>query len=437
MSTARLWAHPSARRYLIGQSLSLLGDSAMWLACGIWVRTLTGSNAAAGLTFLFFVAPALLAPVAGLIVDRLRRRPLLVGANVAGAVVLVPLLFVQGRQHVWIIYSVMFLYGLVNVLIAPAQSALLAVLLPSELLGKANAALRTVQEGLRVLAPLVGAGLFALLGGRAVALLDMATFLAAASFIATLRVTEERRAKAAAAKDGQPSTGGVRAIWREIGAGFAFVSGHLALRRVILGATLAALVIGFGESAGYAVVTDGLHRAPTFIGVLQAAQGVGAIAGGLTAALVMRRLGELRLTVAGLVLFAGGTALMGVASLEVVLVGRVLSGAGFPWAIIAIVTMLQRLSPAHLQGRVFAAFQVATSAPQSISIAIGAALIALLDYRLVLGTEALVILVSAAILARTPAGAPAAAEPSTDRTAAGSGPADRGPADRVEAMDVD
>src|SRR5574342_797638 len=106
MSTARLWAHPSARRYLIGQSLSLLGDSAMWLACGIWVRTLTGSNAAAGLTFLFFVAPALLAPVAGLIVDRLRRRPLLVGAKVAGAVVLVPLLFVQGRQHVWIIYSV-------------------------------------------------------------------------------------------------------------------------------------------------------------------------------------------------------------------------------------------------------------------------------------------------------------------------------------------
>ena len=186
MSARRLWADRHARRYLSGQALSLLGDSAMWLACGIWVRTLTGSNAAAALTFLFFIAPALLAPAAGLLVDRVRRRPLLIVANVAGAAMLAPLLLVNDRGDVWLIYTVMALYGFLNVLIAPAQSALLAAILPADLLADANATLRTVQEGLRIAAPLAGAGLFTLLGGHAVVLLDMLTFIGATLFLLAL-----------------------------------------------------------------------------------------------------------------------------------------------------------------------------------------------------------------------------------------------------------
>lgn len=136
MSARGLWTHPQARRYLTGQTLSLFGDSALWLACGIWVRTLTGSNTAAALTFVFFTAPALLAPLAGLLVDRVRRHPLLIAANLSGAAILTPLLLVHHRRDVWLIYTVMLLYGLLNVLIAPAQSALLTSLLPRDLLAR-------------------------------------------------------------------------------------------------------------------------------------------------------------------------------------------------------------------------------------------------------------------------------------------------------------
>src|SRR5262249_12620680 len=151
MTARKLWEHQDARRYLTGQALSLLGDSALWLACGIWVKTLTGSNAAAGLTFLFFSVPAVLAPLAGLLAARVQRKRLVVVANIAGVVVLAPLLLVHRHEDVWLIYTVMFFYGLLNITIAPAQSALLAGLLPGELLADANAALRTIQEGLRVL----------------------------------------------------------------------------------------------------------------------------------------------------------------------------------------------------------------------------------------------------------------------------------------------
>ena len=72
----RLLKVRDARVYLTGQVFSLFGDTALWLAMGIWVKTLTGSNAAAGLVFFFATAPVLLAPLTGLLVDRVRRRPL-------------------------------------------------------------------------------------------------------------------------------------------------------------------------------------------------------------------------------------------------------------------------------------------------------------------------------------------------------------------------
>lgn len=396
MSARGLWAHPQASRYLTGQALSLFGDSALWLACGIWVRTLTGSDTAAALTFACFTAPALLAPLAGLLVDRVRRRPLLVAANLAGAVILTPLLLVHDRRDVWLIYAVMLLYGVLNVLIAPAQSALLTALLPRDLLGDANAVLRTVQEGLRVLAPLAGAGLFTVLGGPAVVALDMATFLAAAALTARIRVTETQVAAAPA-----PRRGLGRRVVGQLGAGFRFLGGNPALRRVTLAGAVSAFAVGATDATTYAVISQGLHRAPQFVGVTQVAGGLGAVAGGLTAAAAMRRWGEARTVVAGLLLLAVAPGCLAAGRLPVVLAGKAVVGAALPWIVIAVVTLLQRLTPAGLQGRVYAAFEVCATGPQTAGLALGAVLVAALDHRLVLAGAALCLLAAAALLRRT------------------------------------
>ena len=47
----RLLVHRNARLYLSGQIMSLFGDSALWLAMAIWIKVLTGSSSAAGLSF--------------------------------------------------------------------------------------------------------------------------------------------------------------------------------------------------------------------------------------------------------------------------------------------------------------------------------------------------------------------------------------------------
>jgi MFS family permease len=86
-----------ARVFLIGSGLSMLGDSAMFLVLGIWAKDLTHSNSAAGLVFFVLVLPSLFAPFAGLVIDRVRKKPLIIGVNCVMAVAVLLLLFVHDR----------------------------------------------------------------------------------------------------------------------------------------------------------------------------------------------------------------------------------------------------------------------------------------------------------------------------------------------------
>ena len=120
--------------------------------------------------------------------DRLPRRTVLLFVNPLTALTVLPLLFVRDAGDVWLIYVVTLLYGASYVVLAAGQSALLTELLPTELLGPANAALQTVRETLRLVAPVAGAGLYMVAGGGAVAILDAATFLLATAALFALKV---------------------------------------------------------------------------------------------------------------------------------------------------------------------------------------------------------------------------------------------------------
>jgi MFS family permease len=361
-----------ARLLLAGQSLSLFGDRSMYLVLGIWVKTLTGSNAQAGLVFFVLAAPGLVAPAFGLAVDRLRKRPLMIATDVVIGLVLLTLLFVHGRGDVWIIYAVTLVYGASGYLFSSAQSALLTRLLPPERLGDANAALQTVSEGSRLIAPLIGAGLFAAVGGAAVAILDAATFAVSALCLLGVRLREERPAA--------PE----HHILVQVAAGVRHIARTAGLRRIVLVTGLALLVVGFIETAIFAVLQHALHRPPSFLGVLSVAQGVGAIAGGLTASAALRRFGDGRTLGVGVLLFAAGDALFLIPSLVPVIVGFAVAGAGLSWAVVAFGTAIQLRTPSDLQGRVYSAADMVLGTPQTLSIALGAALITVVDYRILI-----------------------------------------------------
>jgi MFS family permease len=373
-----LFRDRDARLLLIGQGLSLFGDRAMYLVLGIWVKSLTGSNAQAGLVFFVLAIPGLVAPAFGLLVDRVRKRPLMIATDLAIAVVLGALFFVHDRSDVWIIYAVTFLYGAAGFLFTSGQSALLHLMLPEERLSDANAVLQTASEGSRLIAPLVGAGLYAAVGGQSVAALDAATFLASAVCLAALGLKEVR------------PLAPEHHLLTQLVAGIAHIAHRPGLRRIVLTVAAALLVVGFAETAIFAVLQKGIHRPPAFLGVLSAAQGVGAIAGALVAAKLIRSAGDARTVAIGILLFGFGDAFFLVPNVAAVMIGIVIAGAGLSFAVVGCGTAIQLRTPGELQGRVYSAADTVVGTPQTVSIGLGAAIVALVDYRVSIAAMAVV-----------------------------------------------
>ena len=176
----------NGRLYLTGLAASLIGNSAMSLVAGIWVKSLTGSSARAGIVSALTYAPTLAAPLAGLIADRVDRRRWLIVVNLVSAATILSLLGVRSASEVWLIDVAMTIYGLEAVLLDPAENGLFAEIFSDDFRRRVNGRRLAIQEIGRLVAPLLGAGLFALISGGAVAALDAGTFLVAAGVTARL-----------------------------------------------------------------------------------------------------------------------------------------------------------------------------------------------------------------------------------------------------------
>jgi MFS family permease len=375
-----------ARVFLFGWTLSQFGDWAMFIVLAVWTKALTGSNSDAGLVFFALSLPSLFSPLSGILVDRVRRRPLLIATYSVEAVGVLALLFVHDRHDVWIIYAVTVFYGAAGTIAQSARSGLLTTTLPRELLADANGIFQSVREGLRLIAPLAGAGIYAAAGGSVVAVLDSASFVAVVVAIAFMR-TPEPRFERVEHHFVSEAVAGAKHIFRT-----------LPLRQVVLATGAALLVVGFSETIIFAVLARGLHRAPSFFGVLSSLQGVGAIAGGLSAPRWLRRIGDVWLVGIGMVLFSVGDLTFVSSSLPLILIGIAVAGAGVSWVIVGLYTAMQVRTPLRLQGRVASAADLFISTPQTISIAAGAGLVAIVDYRALVVIEALAVLGCAAYL---------------------------------------
>ncbi len=379
---------PGMRPLLAGETASMFGDWVLLLVLGIWIKTLTGSNSLAGVVMLAIAAPSLVSPLFGWVVDRFRRRPFLIAANLAAAVSLTPLLLVNSRRDVWLIFVVAVFYGVMASVTSGAFAGLVKELVPDELLGSANGLFSSVRQSLRLCGPLVGAGLFAAAGGKVVALVDIASFLCAVAALAAIRVAETKPVREA-----------VRWL-HEVSAGVRHVFASPALRRSTIAFGVGLLALGAVDTMIFAYVDQGLHRSPTFLGVLVTVQGVGTLAGALAAPRLMAKLGEVAVVAIGLIAFGIAIGVAAKPSLILAMVAMPFAGVGNAAASVAFGTLLQRRTPGPLMGRASAAVDMVFGGAMALSMASGAALIAVVDYRLMFVVISAVLLVCGLLLWR-------------------------------------
>ena len=358
----------NGRLYLTGLATSVIGNNAMSLAAGIWVKSLTGSSSAAALVSVCVYAPTLAGPLAGALADRVRRRRFLVVLNLTSAVLILPLLAVGGADSVWIVLAVMTWYGIHLTLSGPAEDALFAVMFSGELRRDLNGWRLGFQEAGRLVSPLFGAGLFALAGGGMVSVFDVATFVVAAAMLGRIRFRETRRT---------PSPRHWRA---DLLAGFGHLRRTPELRRLLVAASLVMSLSAVLVAAQYSLV-QGVGEPPTFLGVFSAGLGAGSIAASLTSGRLLRLAGERWLAVLGMANFAAGNALRATSRLPLAIGGSVVLGFALPWLFLALLSLAQRRTPAELQGRVSAAVTLIFFGPQAPLQALGAVAIGYLSYR--------------------------------------------------------
>lgn len=380
---------PGFRQLTAAWVFTNLGDSALYLMVAVWVKDMTGSDAAAATVFIALGLPAIAAPFLGMLADRVSRKKLLVAANAVMAPILLVLLLAGEPERVWIVYIVIMLYGSVGYLTAAAQSGLIRDLLDDDTLASGNGLLTTIDQGLRLISPLIGTALYVFIGPYAVVILTAACFAITAVLMVRVQVTESPLEA--------PAEGAH--YWRELWAGFAHLVRTPLLNRVTL-----ALAIGFGavglvNVAVFPVLEQGLGVEAAMLGLLTPIQGVGALAGGILSSTIVTRLGEGRATGLGMALAAVGCVPLVGTSLVLVMIGMFLVGFGVPVIVVAFATLRQRSTPAALQGRTSAAGNVAVNVPQTLATIVGAAIIAIVDYRVLIWITVAGVLAAAIVCA--------------------------------------
>jgi DHA3 family macrolide efflux protein-like MFS transporter len=184
---------PSMRLFGVvwaGQVVSLLGSAMTGFALGVWIYRQTGSTWSFALTLLFNMLPkALIAPLAGLLADRLDRRWIMIVTDlVAGSATMVAaMLFWTGQLNVWHVYLLTAMNASASALQGPAFSAALTQLVPKSRFGRANGMLQFGEGVAQVIAPLLAGSLIAIFGLQAVLMVDVVTFLFAVSTLVLVR----------------------------------------------------------------------------------------------------------------------------------------------------------------------------------------------------------------------------------------------------------
>jgi MFS family permease len=270
-----------------------------------------------------------------------------------------------------------------------AEARLMTAALPSEALGGLNGARMSAQEATKLLAPLVGAGLFAAVGGPAVAAVAAGAVVISAGLYTLIR---PRAAGVAPAR---------RPLWSETVAGVRFLLASPIVRTPVVMASVAMLASGIGTAAIYSIVDQALHRPPAFVGVLSSVQGAGAIVGGLVVGRLLDRFGETAVAAIGAVTFSLGPCAQAMGTLPSVLAGSAMVGIGLPWTVVAALTAVQRHTPYEMVGRVAGAGNTLVFAPPALGIPLGALLVTVVDYRIPLVVAAAGCAAIAAAVLRT------------------------------------
>jgi MFS family permease len=283
-----LWRHADFLKLWSAETVSQVGSQVSGLALPfVAIVTLDVSAFEVALLSVVEFAPFILVTLpAGVLVDRLPRRPILVVGDFARAALLatVPLAYAFDVLTIWQLYAVGFAFGVCTVFFDVAYQSYLPSLVERDQLVEGNSKLEISRSGAQIGGPGIAGGIIEILTAPVAILADAVSFVASGLFVLGIRKREPRLERAAPGEKGP----GMKA---ELMEGLRYVLGHRLLRW-IAASTATYNFFGnlmFAIFLVYAVRDLGMSAG--LIGVILAVGNVGFLAGAVTATRISRRIG--------------------------------------------------------------------------------------------------------------------------------------------------
>lgn len=186
----------------IGQAISMVGSSAVQFSLIWWITSVSNSAIVLSIAGLFaFLPQALLGPFAGVWIDRLPRKQLLIITDLAMgtvAAMLAIIFYLWQTPPYWMAYAVLALRSFGNVLYTPAVQATIPLLAPKNELVRVNSINELLQTSSTLLGPILGAAMYAVLPMYIILLTDLLGAIIASSAVGVIIIPKIKLIKSTA-----------------------------------------------------------------------------------------------------------------------------------------------------------------------------------------------------------------------------------------------
>ena len=387
-----VWRKRDFRLAWTGGLVNDTGDWVLNVALPVYVFTETGSGTSTAIVFVCeLLVAALFGPLGGSLVDRWNLRRCLIATNVAQAAMLLPLLAVR-PDRIWPAYVAVVGQALLTQVNNPANVALIPRVVAREQLTAANAAIAASTSLARLVGAPLGGLLVAVVGLRAVVIVDLVSYLVVAIAITFVRAdTDPVAAPGGEPEDPHPIRTGLREIARRpILRGVVSIGG---ISQIAQGAFVVLFVV---------FVVERLGRDGTDVGIIRGTMAIGAVLGAAIITRLADRIDPLHLLIVG---FTG----MGLASLVfwnapyltdaliAYIVLFALSGVPGSAVAVGIVTTVQTHSPPAVLGRVVGVMRSVESIGQAGASILTGVLVDVVPLNALLDGQAFVYIVCGAL----------------------------------------
>ena len=352
-----LWANRDFLKLWTGQSISEFGSQVSglaipWLAAkGLHATPLAFSL----LTVLGFLPFILFALPAGVWVDRLRRRPILIVGDASRAVLLawIPVGWALGILTMWQLFVITFVVGIFTVFFDVAYQSYLPSLVDRDQLIEGNSKLQTTVAAANTAGPGLAGALIAVLAAPYAILVDAASFVVSTAFMIPIR----RRETLPERPEGAPKP----KMLPELKEGLAYVVRHPHLKWIAVCTGSSNLFSNVATAIGVLYMARTLHMSSFAAGLVLAGYGIGSLVGALGTPRLQRAVGLggaiwIPTMLSSLAVLAWPLAPAGF-PLPVLLAGTLTFGFGAMAYNISQVSYRQAITPERLQGRMNASMR--------------------------------------------------------------------------------